>query len=720
MNNQEETNRISLIDACRNNQPQLVENLICGGYSLEEQDRHGNVPLMVACACGSIETATLLLKHGARIDSKNKSGFTALMVASERGHDAVVRLLIAKGATIEAVNDDHYTSLHLACIGGHLNVIRALLQHGARTDTRDKYSSLGPLEKSCKHGHGDVVELLLDHGADIEGGDRQFGGTPLTIAARNGRADVVERLLSRGANIDAGSSRHSTAFVSACMFGSKDIADMLLRKGTIFDGDHKRMAVWAACYFGHLEILVWLSSLGVPLDKAVSCGDTPLHLACDRGHENIVEWLLSNDVPAIDAPGGGGETPLYNACGRDSAKIVSLLLERGADLYRVDGRGETPLHNACRGGSAKIVSLLLERGADIYRVTNRGSSPLHRAFGGWNIEIVKLLLEQMNRNQDFRGINSLDDSKLSPLHLACERGNLELVKVLLGYGADINNNAPLRGTPLMVACVCNQIDVVDFLLSQGAEHTKSETLLHQDGEFIWSLPQIGCQPTYPERVEREFCETGKLPPGVFSQTFTPLHCACFAGYDRIVKLLLDRGVDLNTSPCGTEDPLRLALRWIRFRHLVAYHGDTREARKWSLAMGKTVHEAQHEQLPLTCPDKEQMKLMYTLLSAGASAIPLSEFYSEGDRVVVSNYPWFKLHQFMFMLLYTQRVQHKEPTALSMATMTEVETRLHEIVKQILVYNVPWNLVLMILKRHILRRESIPLTPGARRVGRGVQ
>jgi hypothetical protein len=94
-------------------------------------------------------------------------------------------------------------------------------------------------------------------------------------------------------------------------------------------------------------------------------GETPLHLACWKGHTVVVKALLKKgaDVHVKDSDGW---TPLYGACWNGHAEVVKALLGKGADVQAKNIGGETPLHWARRNGHTEVVKALLEKSADVH------------------------------------------------------------------------------------------------------------------------------------------------------------------------------------------------------------------------------------------------------------------------------------------------------------------------------------------------------------------
>jgi ankyrin repeat protein len=85
--------------------------------------------------------------------------------------------------------------------------------------------------------------------------------------------------------------------------------------------------------------------------------------------------LLVEHKADVNEPGGNGKTPLILAAQNGHEDIISYLLERGAE---VNGRnaadGTTALMWAANTGRARIVELLLESGGDARLIAKDGWS----------------------------------------------------------------------------------------------------------------------------------------------------------------------------------------------------------------------------------------------------------------------------------------------------------------------------------------------------------
>ncbi|KAM9770759.1 85/88 kDa calcium-independent phospholipase A2 isoform 1-T1 [Menidia menidia] len=224
-------------------------------------------------------------------------------------------------------------------------------------------------------------------------------------------------------------------------------------------------------------------------------GQTPLHLACDRGDLACVKELLEESQARTDIKDQNGETPMHYASKQDSPVIVQVLCSRlcsGVD--ELNKNGETPLHVACRLGRVESVKALLGGGAKCNVIGGIGY-PIHTAmkysekgcveeilkadpgqlqaqdclYGGtplhWTktAEMCRLLLEHGCE------VNYLSKTGESALHILTKRGRFEAAMVLLTHGANANLKGQDGNTALHLAMKMDHMDLIKALIVFGAD-----------------------------------------------------------------------------------------------------------------------------------------------------------------------------------------------------------------------------------------------------------
>jgi len=159
---------------------------------------------------------------------------------------------------------------------------------------------------------------------------------PLIDAAKQGDIGTVKHLLEQGAEPDAAT------------------------------GDGMTALHWAA-ERGHQKVLEVLISSGAAVNVKTRIGKyTPLHLASRSGHTEAVQELLRAGSNPNAPTTTSGVTPLHLAAASiGGADAVSALLEHGANANAVEtSSGQTPLIFAAAYNRAKSVTKLLEHDAD--------------------------------------------------------------------------------------------------------------------------------------------------------------------------------------------------------------------------------------------------------------------------------------------------------------------------------------------------------------------
>ena len=137
------------------------------------------------------------------------------------------------------------------------------------------------------------------------------------------------------------------------------------------------------------------------------------------------------DCPSVDYADQDGMTPLHAACQEGHDQCVELLLRAGARVDSTSKHGLTPLIIACENGRRGCAHLLVKATAAIDKAEHlNAATALHGACLNGAVECVELLLQARAL------LNVVDTDGATPLILAAHHGHIECVKLLVGAGAD--------------------------------------------------------------------------------------------------------------------------------------------------------------------------------------------------------------------------------------------------------------------------------------------
>jgi ankyrin repeat protein len=288
--------------------------------------------------------------------------------------------------------------------------------------------------------------------------------------------------------------------------------------------------VHLAAYFGLTRVLIALAKKGCDLGCGDIRGQTPLSMAAEEAHEEVVRLLVDRaDVEADLRERCLDSTPLMWAARRGQEVVAELV-----DRARFKSRQES-LVLAAEYGNEAVVRLLLEKGANFEAKDSHGWSALCGAVSNEKETVVRLLLDNgANSNE------SLFD--LTVLHLAVRSGNETIVKLLLGRGAD--SNAKTRNwfgwTPLHMAVSGKFEAVVRVLVENGANvdakaDQREQTALH---EAIWEGTEAIVRFLLKKNADME----AKTDSG-----HTALCEAICREHETIARLLLAQGANIHAE-----------------------------------------------------------------------------------------------------------------------------------------------------------------------------
>jgi Ankyrin repeats (3 copies)/Ankyrin repeat len=236
-----------------------------------------------------------------------------------------------------------YAENHSRCLSYLLDkTVRSAVGYDAdhipqsvKSDRRVNYG----LWLCCLYDLRSAGAIYLQMGAEIDY-QHPCGETPLHIAAANACPNMLGLLLSKGAG---------------ARYRKKD-----MNKGPQFSPVSKHSEVAATlCIHGPEK---------VPPGLSCACGPghlcqkelTPLHLAANNGHVEIVKLLLEADFNVNAVAAGSLDTPLHLAAKAGHEAIVRCLLHHGADPGERNAASETAWQVAVEERHTSVVKLLMQ------------------------------------------------------------------------------------------------------------------------------------------------------------------------------------------------------------------------------------------------------------------------------------------------------------------------------------------------------------------------
>jgi ankyrin repeat protein len=348
------------------------------------------------------------------------------------------------------------------------------------------------------------------------------------------------------------------------------IAIMLLDRIqlSLFSKEYVALSLIEAARFSLLELISKFLDKDVDRNVINDSGSTPLYIACQNGHEEVVRLLLAD--PRVDdlrvdvnKATNNGATPLYIASQNGHEEVVRLLLadprddDLRVDVNKAMNIGATPLFIACQQGQEGVVKLLLaDPRVEVNKANDSGGTPLYIACQNGHEEVVRLLLTDPRDDKKRVDVNKATNDGITPLYIACQNGHEEVVRLLLAdLIAEVNKARDTGITPLFIACQNGHEGVVKLLLADPRVEVKK-------AKDNGSTPlYIACQQGH-EGVVRLLLADPRVEVNKAKDTgITPLYIACQNGHEEVVRLLLaDRRVDVNKARDDGATPLEIILK----------------------------------------------------------------------------------------------------------------------------------------------------------------
>jgi len=202
--------------------------------------------------------------------------------------------------------------------------------------------------------------------------------------------------------------------------------------------DHYSLLHWAAKR-DDARFLIYLCKTVTDATSMVSKPSTdkvamyPLHWVATVGSIRNASCLLEHGAD-LESKDGAGCTPLLIASQYGHVNLVAYLLQKGANGQAVDHSRDSALHWAAYKGSIHVCGhLLFRKELQWTSVDSYGQTPLHLASLRGHTPVVRYLLQEGTREEAICVMHTADKNSKTPLDLAVTKKRPMVELVLRDY-----------------------------------------------------------------------------------------------------------------------------------------------------------------------------------------------------------------------------------------------------------------------------------------------
>ncbi|KAJ3271470.1 hypothetical protein HDV01_006600 [Terramyces sp. JEL0728] len=243
------------------------------------------------------------------------------------------------------LDKEFYSKCFLSfCTETSIECLLVLMEYGVDLNMTDDISDATCLHELAIEGTLEIIKLVVDRGADINVID-VYGRTPLHYSCLYGQDEVT---------LD-----DNSPLINAIIGGHTKCANILIEKGANIEPvtPNGSIPLSIACQYGHLDIVDLLLSKNVSLLTNLD-GLDPLHIACKEGKDVITKRLIDfkSDIEMKDS--FYGWSAVFFAAQEGHLECIRILLDAGCDISTKDQEGWLPWTYALYRGHVDVAALL--------------------------------------------------------------------------------------------------------------------------------------------------------------------------------------------------------------------------------------------------------------------------------------------------------------------------------------------------------------------------
>ncbi|KAF4503620.1 ankyrin 1 [Fusarium agapanthi] len=356
-------------------------------------------------------------------------------------------------------------------------------------------------------------------------------------------AKEIARLLPRDhpmkPALDATPNETSSPLFLAAVFGIDGLLALIAGSESDIGWDQRNglghTALYLAVATGHLSTVTALIEKGAELNVECGAYGSPLHVACFRGYQDIVEKLLQHG--ASSKCGSKFHSAIKAASQGGHEDIVLFLIEHDAIVNSEDDY-EQAMQLATEYGFIKVIDQLLK--PELRRFGDKDTPDKHKMRLTKAIKAGQLFVLQRQLFKASPG--ATEPFPKDAVAIAALYGHTDIVKYLLEQGLDIEAEGQF-GTPLRSACLMKHKSTVEELLQRGAKVNTEE----RNGGPLYVAAVKG-----HVDIVRILLDEGADIHQKTGSYGTALQAAAYHGYRKVVEMLLDAGANVHAEGLSTD------------------------------------------------------------------------------------------------------------------------------------------------------------------------
>ena len=327
-----------------------LQALMEAGVPHDQPGQHRVTPLHLAARNGCMRVLERLLqREGVDVNVTRSDGATPLHLAAKYDQTLALRALLNAGANPAATACLAATPLHMAAASGAMEALSLLLE--AAPNAINACARLNSYGRSFEAMFFEPVRWPEDQWAS-----QNFSLTPVSFAAAGGQVQALRTLLAHPeCNRDLRSNDGFALLVEALTGGGVETARILINEygarvpvlrhvahldaGPRHDARVRTMlslglgvgyrsneeALHYATLFGFTDIAQALLNVpGIKTDDKSMDGRTPLTIARERGHTEIINLLTAHAATGSAEPAQAATSPERPAVSRSFARFFCL------------------------------------------------------------------------------------------------------------------------------------------------------------------------------------------------------------------------------------------------------------------------------------------------------------------------------------------------------------------------------------------------------------